>query len=307
MKVSVIGGGGRVGSNALFALQLAGIVKELAVIDVNLEMAAGEALDLRHGSAFVAAQKITSGGIEEAKGSDIVVITAGLRRKPEESRLDLINRNVGLFRGIIQDLKNVIDQNAIILVVSNPVDILTYLAVKESGLPANQVLGLGTTLDTLRFRSLLAEYLDVAAPDVKALILGEHGDSMIPAWSSATINGVSISSFPGAEKAKLDEIFDRTKKSGAEMIKLKGGAGYGVGIAIAEVIHAIAQDKHAVLPVSSLMTGQCGMDDVCISLPTFVGRKGVEGVVEPTLPQDEASGLMASCEALKAMLAQVSF
>ncbi|MHB1460137.1 MAG: L-lactate dehydrogenase [Armatimonadota bacterium] len=307
MKVSVIGGGGRVGSNALFALQLAGIVKELAVIDVNLDMAAGEALDLRHGAAYVASQKITSGGIEEAAGSDIVVITAGLRRKPDESRLDLINRNVGLFRGIIQDLKKVIDQNTIILVVSNPVDILTYLAVKESGLPANQVFGLGTTLDTLRFRSFLAEYFSVSAADVKALVLGEHGDSMIAAWSSATINGVAISSFPGYDKAKMDEIFDRTKKSGAEMIKLKGGAGYGVGVAIAEVVHAIALDKQAVLPVSSLMSGQCGMSDVCISLPTIVGRKGVEGVIEPQMSEDEAAGLKASGDALKAMLSQVSF
>lgn len=307
MKVSVIGGGGRVGSNALFALQLAGIVKELAVIDVNLDMAAGEALDLRHGSAYIASQKITSGGIDQAAGSDIVVITAGLRRKPDESRLDLVNRNVGLFRGIIQELKGVIDQNTIILVVSNPVDILTYLAVKESGLPANQVLGLGTTLDTLRFRSLLAEHFNIAAPDIKALILGEHGDSMIPVWSSATINGVSLNSFPGYDKAQMDAIFDRTKKSGAEMISLKGGAGYGVGVAIAEVVHAIMLDKRAVLPVSSLISGQCGIEDVCISLPTIVGRKGVEGIVEPVLPDDETAGLKASCDALKAMLAQVSF
>lgn len=306
MKVSVVGGGGRVGSNALFALQLAGIVKELVVIDVNQDMAAGEALDLRHGSAYIASQKITSGGIDQAAGSDIVVITAGLRRKPDESRLDLINRNVGLFKGIIQELKPVISRNTIILVVSNPVDILTYLAVKESGLPANQVLGLGTTLDTLRFRSLLAEHFDVDATDVKALMLGEHGDSMIPVWSSATINGVAIKSFPGADCDKLEAISTRAKNSGAEMIKLKGGAGYGVGVAIAEVVHAILLNKRAVLPVSSLISGACCIDDVCISLPTVVGINGVEAVIEPVLTDGESAGLKASADSLKATLEEVS-
>ncbi len=306
MKVSVIGGGGRVGSNALFAMQLGGVVKELAVIDVNRDMAEGEALDLRHGSAFCAPQRIYSGGTELAEGSDIVVITAGLRRKPDESRLQLINRNVSLFNGILDELSRVsLPESAVILVVSNPVDILTHLAVRRCGLPAGQVIGLGTVLDTLRFRSLLAQEFNVAATDVNALILGEHGDSMVPIWSSATVNGIALSSLPGYTEDKALAIFDFTRRSGAEVIRLKGGAGYAVGVAIAEVVHAVARDAGAMLPVSSLQTGMFGMQNVCLSVPTIVGRRGVQALVEPALSQSERTALIRSAGVLVETMAQI--
>lgn len=306
MKVSVIGGGGRVGSNTLYALQMGGIAKELVVVDVARELAEGEALDLRHGASLTASQKIYAGGMDAVAGSDIVIITAGLRRKPDESRLELINRNVSLFRGILQELREVsLPEHAVLLVVSNPVDILTYLAVREFTLPAHQVLGLGTVLDTTRFRSLLAEYFGVAATDVKALILGEHGDSMVPIWSTATANGVPLQSLPNYSEAKMQELFEFTKKSGAEVIRLKGGAGYAVGIAIREVVHAILLDTKQILPVSTLQTGLYGIEDVCLSVPTIVGRAGMEKQIEMKLAEEELQALRRSAQVLKETLAQV--
>lgn len=306
MKVSVIGGGGRVGSNTLYALQLGGIAKELVVIDVAKELAEGEALDLRHGASLSAAQRISAGDTSTAAGSDVVIITAGLRRKPDESRLELINRNVSLFRSILKELSTVsLPEHAVLLVVSNPVDILTYVAVKEFSLPATQVIGLGTVLDTIRFRSLLAEHFGVAATDMKALILGEHGDSMVPIWSTANANGVPLQSLPNYNRESAQEIFEFTRKSGAEVIRLKGGAGYAVGVAIREVVHAILLDTQQILPVSTLQTGLYGIEDVCLSVPTVVGRRGVQKQIEMALANDELQALRHCAKVLKQTLAQV--
>ena len=306
MKVSIIGGGGRVGSDAAYALQLGGIVRHIALVDINQDMAAGEALDLRHGASFTANQTFTSGGYEACEGSDCVVITAGLRRKPDESRLDLINRNVGLFTGILDSLKDVkLADSATILVVSNPVDILTHLTVKSGLLPASRIMGLGTVLDTARFRSLIADHFKVGAMDVNAVILGEHGDSMVPIWSGATINGVSISSIPGWSDSSAAELFETTKKSGATVIRQKGGAGRAVGIAIKEVVEGIALDDGRLLPVSSAQTGALGISDISLSLPTVVGRAGVVAVWEPDVSDAEKEGLMKSAASLKETFAVV--
>jgi L-lactate dehydrogenase len=306
MKVSIIGGGGRVGSDAAFALQLGGIVREIALVDANQDMADGEALDLRHGSALTANQVITSGDYGVVNGSDCVVITAGLRRKPDESRLELINRNVGLFRQILDSLKGCkFADGATILVVSNPVDILTQLAAQSGLLPQSQVVGLGTVLDTCRFCSLLADSFKVGATDVNALILGEHGDSMVPIWSSATIGGANIHSIPGFTQAKGDEIFDFTKKSGAEVIRLKGGAGRAVGVSIKEVVEAMALNSGRVMPISSVQTGASGIKDVALSLPTVVSRKGVGVVLEPAISDKEKELLQASAQRLHETFAQI--
>jgi len=307
MKVAIIGGGGRVGSDAAFVLQLGGIVREIALVDMNGDMAAGEALDLRHGAALTANQKFTSSAeYDVVNGSDCVVITAGLRRKPDESRLELINRNVGLFKGILDSLKGVkLNDGATIVVVSNPVDILTHLAAKSGILPESQVLGLGTVLDTCRFRSLLADHFNVNALDVKALILGEHGDSMVPIFSSATIGGVPLSSIPNYE-SEVQGVFEFTRKSGAEVIRLKGGAGRAVGVSIGEVVHAIALNSEAVLPVSSVQGGKLGISDISLSLPTKVGRRGVVEVMEPAVNEREREGLLASAQSLKDVFAQIS-
>ncbi len=306
MKVAIIGGGGRVGSNAALCLQFGAVAREIVLVDVAQDLAAGEALDLRHGSALAGAQVFTSGSYAAAEGADVVVITAGLRRKPDESRLDLINRNVGLFRSILSELKKVtLADGAVLVVVSNPVDVLTYLAVKEFTLPAERVIGLGTLLDTTRFRSLVAEHLGVSPQSVNTLMLGEHGDSMVPIWSSATVGGVPASSHPKGSEEELAAVTQFTRKSGAEVIRLKGGAGYAVGWSIRELVQAICTDSRAVLPVSTLMNGQLGISDVCFSLPVVVGRAGVLGVIVPKLSGAEEEALKNSAKVLRETLDHV--
>jgi L-lactate dehydrogenase len=300
MKVTIIGGGGRVGSCAAFALQCGGLVAELQILDANKDLAAGEALDLLHGSAFCGDQRIYAGDYPRAADSDIFLITAGLRRKPDESRLDLINRNVALFLGILDSMKSVgFKKDAQVFVVSNPVDVLTQLAVQRLGLAWNQVYGLGTMLDTARFSSLIARELQLAPTQVKALILGEHGDSMLPVWSSATVNGLPLAGLPECSPGFQNAIFERTKGSGAEVIKGKGGAGWAVGVAIRTVIHAVLLNKMALLPVSSLVQGAYGIRDICLSVPSIVGRNGVEKHLEIKLWPKELAALQASARVLK--------
>lgn len=306
MKIAIIGGGGRVGSCAAFALQCSGIVKEIILLDANQAAAEGEALDLLHGAAFCADQNIRAGNYPDCAQADVICITAGLRRKPDESRLDLINRNVTLFRGIIQQLKETgLRKDAIIFVVSNPVDILTQLALEDTGLPVNQVIGLGTVLDTSRFCSLIASTLNFPPTQVRAMILGEHGDTMVPIWSSATLAGFPLLKFPGVTPTFQNQIFERTQKSGAEVISRKGGAGYAVGVAIREVIDCIALDRRRVLPVSSHIKGPYGIRDICLSVPTVIGRTGVVQHVELELWPKESQGLQASAKALKDIRAKV--
>lgn len=303
MKVSIIGGGGLVGSCAGFALQCGGVVREIAMLDVNQEAAVGHALDLQHGGPSVADQKIVGGGYEHIADSDFICITAGLRRKPDESRLDLINRNTDLFMQILGDVKAAGPKSsAIVLVVSNPVDILTYVAAMKLGLPQRQVIGLGTQLDTIRFRSLIAAQLNAPPTQVSALILGEHGDSMVPIWSSATIAGVPLEKYPGWNTALAGELFTRTKGSGAEVIKRKGGAGFAVGIAIRDVIEAIALDRRCLLPVSTVQNGCYGIRDVALSVPTLVGRQGVLEQLQIDYWPKEIQGLRASGTALRKTL-----
>lgn len=307
MKVSIIGGAGRVGSNAAYALQMGCVVKEIALIDVASEQAEGEALDLRHGTSLASAQRIYAGGYEVLQDSDVVMVTAGLRRRPEESRLDLINRNVALFREILEEVKRApVRESCTFFVVTNPVDVLTYLAMKELRFPAHRVLGLGTMLDSTRFRSFIGEYFDIDPTQVSALILGEHGDSMVPIWSGATVNGLPLEGLPGYSERAAQEIFERTRGSGAEAIRLKGGAGYAVASSIREVIHAMALDRKALLPVSSLQTGAFDIRDVCLSVPTVVGRDGAERHIEIALWPKERTGLQNSARALKRTLEALS-
>lgn len=298
IHVSIIGGGGRVGSNAAYALQCGKIVQRITLVDVNAELAAGEALDLLHGASLCADQAIQAGDIQAAARSQVVCITAGSRRKPEESRLDLINRNASIFRQILDQLKTAgLRSDAVILVVSNPVDILTRLAIEHLGWPAAQVLGLGTVLDTARFCSIIAAAKNWPATQVSALILGEHGDSMTPIWSSATLAGIPLTNL--LTTVEQNDLFTRTQGSGAEVIKRKGGAGYAVGLSIAQVVHAIALDNRRILPVSTQINGAYGIRRTCLSLPTVVGRTGVVKVLEPELWPREKAGIQNSAKALE--------
>ena len=300
MKVSIIGGGGLVGSCAAYALQCGGIVSGIDLIDVNADLCRGQALDLLHGSSLAADQRIRSGSYELVPESDLVCITAGLRRKPDESRLDLINRNVELFLGILAQVKSAgLKREAIVLVVSNPVDVLTYLATTQLGLPSSQVISLGTQLDSARFRGLIAQELTLPPTQVTATILGEHGDSMVPIWSAAQAAGFPLEKYPGWNASTADALFAKTRGSGAEVIKLKGGAGFAVGLAIADVIQSVALDSRRILPVGSLVSGLYGIRDVCLSVPTIVGRNGVEAQLEIDLWPKEVSALQHSGQVLR--------
>ena len=307
MKVTVIGGGGRVGACAAYALQCSGLVSEIQILDANQAAAEGEALDLLHGTAFGSDQKIYAGDYAAAADSDIFLITAGLRRKPDESRLDLINRNASLFLQILGSIKAAgMKKEAIVFVVSNPVDILTRLAVRELGLPWQQVIGLGTMLDTCRFSSLIAQELKLAPSQVKAIMLGEHGDSMVPIWSSASVNGFPLTGLPCMNTVMQNKISERTRGSGAEVISRKGGAGWAVAISIREVVHAILLDKKCILPVSSEQQGTYGIKDVCLSVPTVIGRAGVLDQIEIGLWPREKLGLQSSALALQETFSKVN-
>jgi L-lactate dehydrogenase len=306
MKVCIIGGGGRVGSNAAFALQCAGIVSEIHLLDANEQMAAGEALDLLHGTSVAGDQKIYAGNYDRTKDADLVCITAGLRRKPDESRLDLINRNVSLFKQILESLKGAgLKKDAIIFVVSNPVDILTRLAIQSLSWDPARVIGLGTQLDTARFRSLIGLETGLPPSQIKALILGEHGDSMVPIWSSATAAGMPLIKLPSFNGVAQQKVFERTKTSGAEAIKLKGGAGWAVGLTIAEVIHPIALNQPKILPISTQLSGEYGIRGTCLSVPTEIASGGVVRRIEVELWPREESALQSSAKALDATWAQV--
>ena len=306
MKVSIIGGGGLVGSMTAYALQCGGVVSSICLIDANKDQAQGQALDLLHGASLVADQRIAAGDMSDVADSKIVVITAGLRRKPEESRLDLINRNVDLFLGILDQAKSAgLKEDSYLIVVSNPVDVLTYLAVQRSGLPWKHVIGLGTQLDTARFRGYLARKLKVPPTQVQALILGEHGDSMVPIWSSATIAGLPMDQWPGFDANVQKECHEDTKTAGAQVIKLKGGSGFAVGLSIREVVHSLALDSRKILPVSTLMLGTYGLRDVCLSVPTEVGCGGVRKQIELALTPKEKMGLRNSAKVLRDIISQV--
>lgn len=306
MKVSIIGGGGLVGSMTAFALQTAGIVTDICLIDANKDMALGQATDLLHGASLAADQRIAAGDMSDVVTSDVVVVTAGLRRKPDESRLDLINRNVDLFLGLLEQAKAAgFKEDGYLVVVSNPVDVLTYLAVERAGLPWQRVIGLGTQLDTARFRSYLARRLQVPPTQVQAIILGEHGDSMVPIWSSATVAGLPMDQLPGFSPVLQKDAFEETKTAGATVIKLKGGSGFAVGLSIAEVVHSLLLDQRKILPVSSLQAGLYDIRDVCLSVPTVVGNGGVRQQLELPLTPKERLGLSNSAKVLRDIIEQV--
>jgi L-lactate dehydrogenase len=306
MKVSIIGGGGLVGSSAAYALQCGGIVSHVCLIDANADAAKGHALELLHSASLTSDQRLSAGTMEDVATSNVVVITAGLRRKPDESRLDLINRNVDLFLQLLEQVKSAgLKDNAYLVVVSNPVDVLTYLAVQRSGLPWQRVLGLGTQLDTARFRGYLGKALGVPASQVGAIILGEHGDSMVPVWSSATVNGLPLEQWPGFSQAIGQQAFEETKTAGATIIKLKGGSSMAVGHSIREVVETLARDSRRVLPVSTLQQGLYGVRDTCLSVPTVVGCGGCRQQIELNLTQKERMGITNSAKVLREIIDQV--
>ncbi|HZK66683.1 MAG TPA: L-lactate dehydrogenase [Chloroflexota bacterium] len=298
MKISMIGAG-RVGSTTLYTLLLGGDASEMVIVDIDKARAEGEALDLRHALSVTNNCKISSGDYDATEGSDMVIITAGIPRKPGDTRLDLLKKNTELMQGILDGVLKY-NKDCFLFMVSNPVDVLTYQALKSSGFPTQRVFGLGTVLDTNRFRSLLGEWLGVSPDQVTAYMVGEHGDSMVPLLSRALVAGVPLAEFPGYSREKLDELVTATRFGGAEVIKRKGGTFYSVAPSIVSVVRAVIYDQKRVLPISSLIDGQYKeLAGMTISLPTIVGKAGREKVLDPMFSQAEEADFRNSLRVLR--------
>jgi L-lactate dehydrogenase len=306
VKVAVVGGAGRVGATTLFQLVVEGVAQELAVVDVVTERAEGEMLDLLHGTHLSQRVKFSGPGYEACEGADFVVITAGIPRREGETRLDLLKKNVDNLRDSVLPTLSRYAGNAFIIMVANPADVLTYQAAIHGAFPTDRVIGTGTLLDSTRFRSLLADRLDVDPRQVFAYMLGEHGDSQYPYLSGATVAGIPLAQFPGYSQVMVDEVVTATRFGGAEVIKRKGGTFYAVAPMIVELIKAIKDDTHQVLPVSTLLNGEfLDMRNVALSLPCMIGKQGRVQIVPPPLTDDEKAGLLKSYNVLREALQSV--
>jgi len=305
-KVAVVGAGS-VGATLAYACLVRGIGRTIALYDVNADKTRAEVLDLQHGLQFVPpATVIGSDDIEVCRGADLVVITAGAKQKPGQTRLELAGANVALSRALVPQLLEVAP-DAILLLVTNPVDVVTYAALKYSGLSPQRVFGSGTVLDSSRLRLLVAEHCGVAVQNVHAYIAGEHGDSEIPLWSSASIGSVPLLGWdvpgrPPLDAATREDIVRRVVGAAGEIIRGKGATNYAVGLAAARIIEAVLYDQRQVLPVSSLLDGQAGISDVCLSLPSVVDRLGVDTVLPGPLSAEEAEGLRRSADTVRAVI-----
>jgi L-lactate dehydrogenase len=306
VKVAVVGGAGRVGATTLFQLLLDGVAQELAVVDVVTERAEGEMLDLLHGTHLSQRVKFSGPNYDACEGADFVIITAGIPRKPDETRLDLLKKNVDNLRDNVLPTLSKHAGNAFIIMVANPADVLTYQAAVHGAFPPERVIGTGTLLDSTRLRSLLADRLDVDPRQVYAYMLGEHGDSQYPYLSGATVAGIPLEQFPGYSKTMVDEVVHATRFGGAEVIGKKGGTFYAVAPMIVELVKAIASDSHQVLPVSTRLNGEfLDMRDVALSLPCVIGKQGRVKLVPPPLADDEKTGLLNSYKVLREALESV--
>ena len=312
MKDAVaIVGVGAVGATTAYALMNAGATSELILIGRDLEKVTGEVMDLNHGSSFVPPVTIRAGGYEDCSEARVVIITAGVRQKPGESRIELLERNLEVINEIIPKVVANND-DCVILMVTNPVDALTYAALKKSGFPPGRVIGSGTLLDTSRFRYLLSEQCHVATQNVHAYIIGEHGDSEVAAWSATNVAGMPFELFCqgcpcGCTLGDKDEIFQSVKNAAYEIIAKKGATFYAIGLAVRRIVQAILRNENVILTVSSLMEGQYGVSDVCVSLPSVVDESGVSRVLEMTLSEDESGMFRASAESLRANLEKAGF
>lgn len=298
-KISVIGAG-FVGSSTVFALMNGGLASEIVIVDVNKDKAEGEAMDLSHGAAFVKPVVVKSGDYKDTEGSDIVIITAGAAQKPGETRLELINKNYNIFKSIVPEVVKY-NPNAILLVVSNPVDILTYITYKLSGFPKSRVIGSGTVLDTSRFRYMLSEHFEIDVRNIHTYIMGEHGDSEIATWSLTNIAGMDVNEYCEASCKKCDgslkyKIYDDVKNAAYHVIEKKGATYYAVALAVKRIVEAILRDENSILTVSSLLEGQYGIKDVYMGVPSIVGINGVKDIIEVPLNDEEKNNLTDSAD-----------
>lgn len=309
-KVAMIGCG-FVGAASAFALMNSGLFSEMVLLDANQSKARGEALDIAHGVPQGRPMKIYAGDYDDVTDAAIIVITAGANQKPEETRLDLVQRNVAIFKSIIPELKK---RNCpgLILVVSNPVDILTYVTVKMSGFPENHIIGSGTVLDTSRLKYKLGEHLGVDSRSVHAFIIGEHGDSEIAAWSSANVSGVPLADFCEMcghfeHEKNMNRIAQEVKNSAYEIIEKKGATYYGIAMSVKRICEAIIRDEKSILPVSVMMHGEYGIKDIALSMPVVIGKEGIEKRIPISLSDHEVNRLKESVKALDQITGKILF
>jgi L-lactate dehydrogenase len=307
-KVGLIGTG-MVGASFAYSLMQRSVADELVLIDADRGRAEGEVMDLNHGLPFVRPMRITAGDYSDLADADVVVICAGVGQRPGQTRLELLQTNAGIFQQIVPQI-TAVNEDGIIVVATNPVDILTQIAAEIAGLDSCRVLGSGTVLDTARLRYLLSQHYGIDSRSVHAYIVGEHGDSELALWSLANIAGVRLADFVGAngqgyDRAALDRIFDQTRNAAYEIIQRKKATYYAIGLALLAIIEAILRDQHTVMTVSSPLSGQYGVNGISISMPAIVGRLGVEEVLCLPLGDAELSAFQASAQTLKERLAEL--
>ena len=311
-KVTIIGAGS-VGATVAYTLVATGSVAEIVLIDVNVEKAKGEALDIRQATPYLSPAKIYCGTYEDAVGSDLVIVTSGVGRKPGQSRIDLTQINVNILKSIAPQIVKYAP-DALYLFVANPVDVLTYVFQKITGIPKNRVIGTGTTLDSIRLRTRLSELYSVNQQQVHAYVLGEHGDSSFVAWSTADISGVSLAEYESTltDSSLLkvtpydkEEVETFVKKSGGQIIAGKGATFYGIAACVTKIVNAIYSSAYTILPVSTVLDGEYGIKDVALSTLCAVGNEGVVTTLTPKLSDEEVEKMRKSAQVLKDVIAQI--
>lgn len=305
-RKAAIVGCGFVGSASAFSLMQSGLFSELVLIDADQNKAQGEALDISHGLPFAKPVQIYAGNYDDIKDASVIIVTAGAGQKPGETRLDLVKKNVGIFKSVIPEISSR-NMDAILLIVANPVDILTYAAAKISGYPENRVFGSGTVLDSARLKYLLGEHLEVDSRSVHAFIIGEHGDSEIAAWSSANVSGIPINNFCEMRghyhhEEAMKRIAESVKNSAYEIIEKKKATYYGIAMSVKRICEAIVRDEKSILPVSSIQHDNHGITGVSLSMPSIVGKNGVETTVPIELNEAEETALKSSAETLQRII-----
>ncbi len=305
VKIAIVGVGA-VGASFAYSLMIRGFASEIILIDRDKKKAQGEAMDLEHGLPFVLPVKISAGEYSDCAGADIVVLTAGSAQKPGESRLNLVDRNVSIFKQIIPEITK-FNKNCILLVATNPVDVMTFVALKLSKFPTNRVIGSGTVLDTSRLRSLLGDHFRIDSRNVHAYIIGEHGDSEVPVWSSANIAGVKLKEYCPIcgmkyDQPYLDKIFEQVKNAAYKIIELKGSTYYAIGLGLTRIVESIVRNENTILTVSSLMNDYYGVSDVCLSVPTIINRHGIAQTIRLPLEDSEIKMLQNSASVLKKVI-----
>lgn len=312
-KVSIIGCG-NVGMRYAYALMIKGIARQITLVDIDMKRSEGEAMDLSHGAPYTNSVNIKAGQYKDIGGSDLVVITAGKKRKPGQTRADLLKDNIDLFKTIIPEIMKYAP-DAILLVVSNPVDLLTYVVYKISGKQSSKVIGSGTLLDSARFRYEISKYCNIDSRSIHAYILGEHGDSEFPVWSKAMVGSINIDKYcilcnnkaDCKYQEKLEEIFNTVKNSGSAIIEKKGETSYGIGLALVRITQAILQNENSILPVSVLIENVYGINDIYSSLPAVLNSDGVRQVQNIEFNDTEKQAFLKSANILKQLLKESGF